>query len=90
MKPVTPTEVKRNFVLPDIAISIINKKIINHFTGYESIINKLDLSLDLSTAGFCNDVVANILAKIPKIYIQYGWDVQDVNDCFFVFQELNN
>ena len=84
MKPVTPTEVKRNFVLPDIAISIINKKIIDHFTGYESIINKLDLS----TAGFCNDVVANILTKIPRIYIQYGWDVQEVNDCFFVFQEI--
>lgn len=88
MKPITPSEVKSNFVLPNIAISIINKKITDHFNGYESVINKLDLSLDLSAAGFCNNVIANILTKIPRIYIQYGWDVQEVNDCFFVFQEL--
>ena len=89
MKPVTPDEVKKNFILPNIAISIINKKIIDYFNGYESIINKQDLSLDLSSAGFCNNVVANILTKIPKIYIQYGWDVQEINE-FFIFQELTD
>lgn len=89
MKPITPDELKKEFTLPDKAIGVINKKIIDCFTGYESIINKEELALELNHVGFCNNVVANILSKISKTYIQYGWDVHEINNSF-VFQESQN
>ena len=89
MKPITPSEVKKEFTLPNKAIQVINKKIIDCFTGYESIISKKDLALELNNAGFCNNVITNILSKIPKTYIQFGWDIQEINNSF-VFQELTN
>ena len=87
MKPITPAEVKKEFTLPDKAIYVINKRIISCFTGYESIINKEELALELNNIGFCDSVVTNILLKIPKTYTQFGWDVQEINNCF-VFQEF--
>ena len=89
MKPITPDELKKEFILPDKAIGVINKKIIDCFTGYESIINKEELALELNHIGFCNNVITNILSKVSKTYIQYGWDVQEINNCF-VFQESQN
>ena len=89
MKPITPNEVKKEFSLPNKAIQVINQKIIDCFTGYESIINKEELALELNNIGFCNNVITNILLKIPKTYIQFGWDIQEINNCF-VFQELTN
>ena len=86
MRPITPSEVKKEFTLPDKAIFTINKKIIDNFTGYESIINKEELAFDLSNADFCNNVIKNIISKIPAAYIQYGWDVTEINNSF-VFQE---
>lgn len=89
MRPITPAEVKKEFTLPDKAIYVINKRIIACFTGYESTINKEELALELSDNGFNNNVIANILSKIPKTYIQFGWNVQETNNSF-VFQELTN
>jgi hypothetical protein len=89
MKPITPDEVKKEFTLPDKAIGIINKKIIDCFTGYESIINKEELILELKHVGFCNNVITNILSKISKTYIQFGWNIQET-PYSFIFQELQN
>jgi hypothetical protein len=66
MKPITPDELKKEFTLPDKAIEVINKKIIDCFTGYESIINKEELTLELNRVGFCNNVIRHIKSPFYK------------------------
>ena len=89
MKPVTPEQVKKNFVLPDHAISVINNIITKHFTGTESIFNKSELEEALWNQGFSKNTIDSIIERIPKLYTQYGWGIQ-VTKNGFIFQELLN
>lgn len=89
MKPITPQQVKKEFELPDMAITVINKMITQHFTGSESIFNKAQLSFALIEVGYNNAVIESIFKRIPKVYSQFGWNVEETHTGF-IFQELMN
>lgn len=89
MKPITPEQVKKNFGIPDIALDIINKLIIDHFTGIESIFTKEKLKEELLERGYNYGPIEGIINKIPKIYKSYGWNVEETK-AGFIFTELLN
>lgn len=89
MKPITPEKVKQNFGIPDIALGIINKLIIDHFTGIESIFTKEKLKEELLECGYNYGLIESIINKIPKIYKSYGWNVEET-EAGFIFTELLN
>lgn len=89
MKPITPEQVKKNFEIPDKAISVINDTISLHFNGIESIFTKNYVYNKLQSIGYNPEIVKSILIKMITIYTTYGWSIQETENGF-IFTELLN
>lgn len=89
MKPITPKQVKESKELPKIAIGIINKLISQCFMGIESIFTKEKLTEELLECGYNYGTIECIINNIPKVYKQYGWNVEETKSGF-IFTELLN
>lgn len=89
MKPITPEQAKKNFEIPDVAIKAINEVITTHFTGIESIFTKSYLREALCNVGFGNTTIDSILIRMPKLYSNYGWSIEE-KEHGFIFTELLN
>lgn len=89
MKPITPKQVKENRELPKVVIGIVNKLISQYFMGIESIFTKEKLKEELLECGYNYGTIESIIDNIPRVYKQYGWNIEETKEGF-IFTELLN
>lgn len=89
MKPITPQQVKQSLEIPNPALAVINKLLIDNYAGIEAVFTKEMLIKELLEAGYNSTTIDSIIGRIPIIYKKYGWDIQETEKGF-IFTELLN